>query len=302
MAALDAARDVGVPVVHTFHALGNVKRRHQGARDTSPPQRLEIERRIVRQVDRIVATCTDEVFELVRLGAERRRVTVVPCGVDLGLFSPDVRPEERGSDRHRLVCASRLVARKGLGNAVTALAELPDAELHIAGGPPAEELDAYPEAQPLRRLAAELGVADRVVLRGRVERADMPALLGGADVVVCAPWYEPFGLVPLEAMACGVPVVATAVGGQIDSVVHGVTGLHVPPRDPAALAAALRELLDDPERRAVLGANGRARARARYSFDRIAAATREVYADVAAAPRTRRFARRAARRSEERSA
>src|SRR4051794_28947028 len=166
VAALDAARDVGVPVVHTLHALGNVKRRHQGARDTSPPERIEIERRIVRQVDRIVATCTDEVFELVRMGTDRRRVTVVPCGVDVGLFSGDVRPEERGSDRHRLVCASRLVERKGLGNAVTALTELPDAELHIAGGPPAAELDAYPEAQRLRRLAGGLGGARPPALCG----------------------------------------------------------------------------------------------------------------------------------------
>src|SRR4051812_4276323 len=211
VAALDAARDVGVPVVHTFHALGNVKRRQQGARDTSPPERIEIERGIVRQVDRIVATCTDEVFELVRMGTDRRRVTVVPCGVDLGLFSGAVRPEERASDRHRLVCASRLVERNGLGNAVTALAELPDAELHIAGGPPADELAAGPEGERLGWLAAALDVTDRVVLRGGVERADLPALLSGAGGVVCVPWYEPFGIVPLEAMACGVPVVATAV-------------------------------------------------------------------------------------------
>ena len=97
------------------------------------------------------------------------------------------------------------------------------------------------------------------------------------------PWYEPFGIVPLEAMACGVPVVASAVGGQIDSVVDGVTGLHVPPRDPEALAGALRGLLDDPGRRAALGAAGRRRAQERFAFDRIAAATREVYGVVAAA-------------------
>jgi D-inositol-3-phosphate glycosyltransferase len=227
-----------------------------------------------------VATCTDEVFELVRLGADRRRISVVPCGVDVERFTPDGPREPRPPGRHRLVVACRLVERKGIADAVAALAGLPDAELHVAGGPDAGELDADPEARRLRAHAAALGVGDRLVLRGRVGRDEMPRLLRSADAVVCVPWYEPFGIVPLEAMACGVPVVASAVGGQIDSVVDGVTGAHVPPRDPRALAAALAELLDHPERRAVLGAAGVERARRRFAHDRVAAATREVYADV----------------------
>jgi D-inositol-3-phosphate glycosyltransferase len=182
------------------------------------------------------------------------------------------------------------VERKGIGNTIIALAEVPDTELHVAGGPDAGALDRDPEARRLRALAGEIGVADRVVLRGRVDRDAMPALLRSADVVVCAPWYEPFGIVPLEAMACGVPVAATAVGGQIDSVVHGVTGVHVPPRDPAALAAALRELLADGARRRALGAAGRRRARRLYDFDRIAASTREVY-DAVVPGRSRRGVR-----------
>jgi glycosyltransferase involved in cell wall biosynthesis len=179
------------------------------------------------------------------------------------------------------VAACRLVERKGIADAVTALADVPDAELHVAGGPDRAALVADREAQRLRSLAEELGVGDRLVLRGRVVRDAMPALLRSADAVVCVPWYEPFGIVPLEAMACGVPVVATAVGGQIDSVVNGVTGVHVPPRDPATLAAALHALLADGERRAALGREGRRRARRLYDFDRIAAATREVYEEVA---------------------
>ena len=87
LAATDAAADLGIPVVHTFHALGVVKRRHQGPKDTSPPQRLRLERALARRVDRIVATCSDEVFELLRMGADRRRITVVPCGVDLERFT-----------------------------------------------------------------------------------------------------------------------------------------------------------------------------------------------------------------------
>jgi D-inositol-3-phosphate glycosyltransferase len=291
VATLDAAAALDVPIAHTFHALGTVKRRHQGDKDTSPPERLGLERWIARSVDRIVATCTDEVFELLRMGADRRRITVVPCGVDLERFTARGPVEPRPPGLHRLVVACRLVERKGIGNAVSALVELPDTELHVAGGPPAPELGADPEARRLRALAAEAGVDDRLVLRGRLGREEMPALLRSADAVVCVPWYEPFGIVPLEAMACGVPVVASAVGGQIDSVVHGVTGVHVPPRDPRALAVALRALLADPARRVELGAAGARRARRRYGFDRIAAATLDVYAELTATARRARRVR-----------
>jgi D-inositol-3-phosphate glycosyltransferase len=285
VAALDAAAGLDLPIAHTFHALGIVKRRHQGAKDTSPPRRLGLERRIARSVDRIVATCADEVFELLRMGADRRRISVVPCGVDLRRFTPRGPREARPPGVRRLVAACRLVERKGIADAVTALASVPEAELHVAGGPPAGALGADPEALRLRALAARLGVGDRLVLRGRVGREEMPALLRSADAVVCVPWYEPFGIVPLEAMACGVPVVASAVGGQVDSVVHGVTGVHVAPRDPPALAAALDALLADPGRRADLGAAGARRARRLYGFDRIAAATGDVYGELTAATR-----------------
>jgi len=293
LAALWAARDLGIPVVHTFHALGTVKQRHQGAKDTSPRQRLTLEAWVADQVDRVVATCTDEVFELLRMGAHRRRISVIPCGVDLERFAATGPAEPRPAGVARLVAASRLVERKGIGDAVTALAELPGAALHVAGGPDAADLSRDPEARRLQSLARELGVGDRLVLRGRVGRDGMPLLLRSADLVVCAPWYEPFGIVPLEAMACGRPVVATAVGGQIDSVVHGVTGVHVPPRDPGALAAAIGELLDDAPRRAQLGRQGRQRAERLYAFDRIAAATREVYDELVGRRRAvRRFGRR----------
>jgi glycosyltransferase involved in cell wall biosynthesis/phosphoheptose isomerase len=288
-AALLAAREHRVPVVQTFHALGVVKRRYQGDRDTSPPERFAIERDIVRRADEILATCTDEVFELLRLGAARGKLTVVPSGVDLDLFTPDGPRERRRAGLRRLLCVGRLVQRKGLGNVIEALADVPDAELVVAGGPPLAELDGDPEAQRLRAVAERAGVVDRVHLRGRVERADLPALLRSADAVVCAPWYEPFGIVPLEAMACGVPVVASAVGGMIDTVVDGVTGVHVPPRDPERLAGVLRGLLDDPERRAAYGKAGVRRARRLYDWRRVATATLDVYARQARRRSPRRF-------------
>jgi D-inositol-3-phosphate glycosyltransferase len=281
-AALAGARPLGIPVVQTFHALGVVKRRQQGARDTSPPTRLPEEATVAREADRIVATCSDEVFELVRMGADLRRVAVVPCGVDLGLFRPHGPVAPRPAGRFRLLVVSRLVERKGIGNVITAMASLPHAELVVAGGPPAAELARDPEARRLTALAGRVGVAGRVRLLGRVGRGELPALYRSADLVVNVPWYEPFGIVPLEAMACGVPVVASAVGGLVDSVVDGVTGVHVPPRRPGLVAAAVAGLLADPERRAALGAAGARRARRRYGWDRIARSTLEVYAGLPA--------------------
>jgi D-inositol-3-phosphate glycosyltransferase len=278
-ASLTAARPLGLPVVQTFHALGVVKRRHQGDKDTSPPSRLRQEQRLARNVDRILATCSDEVFELLRLGAGLRRIAVVPCGVDLELFRPEGPVAER-QRRPRLLVVSRLVERKGIDDAIAALAELPDAELVIAGGPAREELGADPEARRLAALAERLGVRGRVELRGRIEHEDVPALLRSADVMVCTPWYEPFGIMPLEAMACGVPVVASAVGGLVDTVVDGVTGLHVPPRRPDLLAEALASLLAAPARRWAFGRAGARRVRRRYGWDRIARSTLEAYAAV----------------------
>ena len=297
-ASLRAAAPLRLPVAHTFHALGVVKRRYQGEKDTSPPARVSLERDILRRAGRVVATCTDEAFELIRLGEPRRSPAVVPCGVDLRHFRPDVAPEPTHEGLRRLVVVGRLVERKGVGNVIAALADLPRTELVVAGGPPAQCLKDDPQCHRLLALAAEHGVGDRVSLRGMVARDDLPALLRSADAVVCAPWYEPFGIVPLEAMACGVPVVATAVGGLVDTVVDGLTGVHVPPRDPERLAAALRPLLDDPERRRVMGGAGVRRTRKLYTWERVAAATEEVYAGLVARPRRRRRPRAEERPSE----
>jgi D-inositol-3-phosphate glycosyltransferase len=282
LASLAAAQPLGLPVVQTFHALGAVKLRHQGDRDTSPRQRLAIESGILQAVDRVIATCRDEVVELERLGGERDRIEVIPCGVDLRHFRPDGPRERRpAGGPARVVVVSRLVERKGVGNVIRAMADVPGAELIVAGGPDVADLDDDPEAARLRRLARRHGVSSRVHLRGRVDRADLPALLRSADVVACVPWYEPFGIVPIEAMACGVPVVASAVGGLLDTVVDGGTGVHVPPRQPEAVAAALCRLLADDRLRRRLGRAGAAQAATRYGWGLVSRATEDVLRQVA---------------------
>lgn len=277
IAAIEAARRLDIPVVHTFHALGIVKRRHQGDADTSPSDRLAAEERIVAEADRIIATCSDEAFELRQLGARLDRVSIVPCGVNLENFTPRGPSMPRGDLRYRIAAVSRLVPRKGVDDAIRALRSVPETELLIVGGPPADRLEDDDEIARLRAVAAEVGVEDRVRYLGALEREDVPTVMRSADAVVSVPWYEPFGIVPLEAMATGTPIVASAVGGMIDSVVDDVTGLLVPPRDTEALAGALRGLLDDPQRRERLGGNGVVRARTRYSWGRVADGVVDAY-------------------------
>lgn len=275
-----AGLDRPPPVLQTFHALGTVKRRHQGPDDTSPAVRCAVEAELVDEVDHVVATCTDEVSELLAAGGCEERTTVVPCGIDPGVFRPAGPALPRSGTWHRVAAVSRLVPRKGIDDVIAALPDLPDVELVVAGGPPSEALARDGEVRRLVLIAQDLGVAERVRLLGSVDRPTVAALLRSADLVACLPWYEPFGIVPLEAMACGVPVVGTAVGGLLDTVDDRRTGLLVPPRDPRAFAAAARRLLDSPSLRARMGAEGSARVRHRFTWQQVARSTLEVYQKV----------------------
>jgi D-inositol-3-phosphate glycosyltransferase len=278
-AAAAACGPLGIPLVQTFHALGVVKRRFQGAADTSPPNRVAVETALLGTVDAVVATCRDEVRELLALGARPETLHVVPCGVDARLFRPRGAAARKRTAK-RLVATGRLVERKGLLTAVAALPEIlaeHDVELVVAGGPAADDVAADPHGRVLLERARELGVADRLRLLGRVPHERLPALYRSADAVVAVPRYEPFGIVPLEAMACGVPVLASAVGGMLDTVEDGVTGVHVPPDDPAALAAAARRLLADDRLRAAMGRAGVRRVARDYGWERVASDTDAVY-------------------------
>lgn len=278
VAAMAPARAMGIPMAHTFHALGTVKRRHQGAADTSPPERIDIERRIAAEADLIVAMSSDERRELEGMGAHPSRVAIVPSGVDPAVFRPDgPRVPGAADGRARIVCLGRLVPRKGVDDVIRSLPRVPGAELMVLGGPPASMLDRDAEVRRLRALAHDVGVDDRVRFTGAVARAAVPRLLRSADVVACTPWYEPFGIVPLEAMACGVPVVGSRTGGLMDTVLHGRTGLLVPPRNVGAIAAALSALIANPGWRRELGARAAVHVRSTYAWPEVGRATRAVY-------------------------
>jgi D-inositol-3-phosphate glycosyltransferase len=285
LAALTAGRQAGVPVVQTYHALGTVKRRHQGAQDTSPPRRIAYERVLGQAVDRVIAQCRDEVDELIAMGLTRARLSVVPSGVNAEIFTPDGPIAPRDPARPRVLTVGRLVERKGFQDVIRAMRVVPAAECVVVGGLPAELLDTDPFARRLRALADSCGVGDRVRLVGAVPSDEMARWYRSADVLVAAPWYEPFGLTPLEAMACGVPVIGTAVGGLTDTIVDGVTGDLVPPHAPHELGTTLRRLVGDPMRRLAYGVASLDRARHRYSWRRAAAQLSTVYTTVSGASR-----------------
>jgi glycosyltransferase involved in cell wall biosynthesis len=286
-AAISGRHGLRVPLVHTFHTLGAVRRRYASASDKSadkcadhcPVERLGIEESIPDLVDWIVATSRDEILELRRFGGRAEKMGVIPSGVDLDLFHPqDDAPRREGPPR--VVVVSRLVQHRGVEDVVRAMATIPEAELVVAGGPPRADLWDDADARRLFRVAEHEGVAGRVRLLGHVERQQVPALLRSADVVACPAWHEPFGVVAVEAMACGVPVVGTRTGALLDAIIPDVTGLHVAPRDPSAMAAGLRALLFDPARRGAYGRAAALRAQAQYGWERIGAATLDVYQRV----------------------
>jgi D-inositol-3-phosphate glycosyltransferase len=269
--AAEAAAAAGVPIALTFPALGS-----PGAGDGAS-SRLDHESHLVRGVDRVLAASRAEVRELLLMGAAPDRVVTVPAGVDTTQFTRHGPEAMRGSWRHRLLSLSELTSEGGVDNALRILAQVPEAELVVAGGPLAADLDRDPDVARLRALARQLEVGDRVSFLGAVPRADRPALIRSADAVVCLPRYELSVRVVLEAMACGRPVVAAASGGLLDVVDDGVTGLLVEPLAPSSGALAVRRLLAAPGLRHAMSESARSRAEDEFDWRCVAQAVEEVY-------------------------
>lgn len=275
LAAVTAARQVGIPVVQSFHELAPA-----GAATPAGPSRTGYERALGRAVDRVVAQTQDEARGLVRIGVPRAQLTVVPSGVDSERFTPEGPAAARDAERPRILSVGQLVERKGFGDVIEAMRFVPGAEYVVVGGPSPAQLAADPQATRLRALAEQFKVADRVRLVGRVPGGEMPRWYRSADLLVATPWQEHFQLAPLEAMACGVPVIGTAVGGINEAVVDGLTGDLVPARDPHALGGTLRRLVNDKVRRFAYATAALDRARQAYSWKRVAAQLGSVYAAV----------------------
>ena len=254
----------GVPVVQMFHTLGHLKNDatpNGAARE--PDVRIAEEARIVAATDRLIAATVVERAHLVsHYGADPGRIAVIPCGVDTELFTPGDQGAARatlGLDAGpQLLYVGRLAPIKGLETLLDGMARLhaagSPAHLTIVGGDADEPLDGH-EAE-LRSRLARLALGDAVTFVGAQPQERLRTWYVAADATVLPSYYESFGMVALEAMACGSPVVASRVGGLQTTVRHGVTGLLVPDHDPVSLAEAFTRLLGDADLRWRLGREG----------------------------------------------
>jgi D-inositol-3-phosphate glycosyltransferase len=298
LVASELKRALGIPFVMTFHALGLVRRLHQGEADQFPPERLEIERHLMSEADAIIAECPQDLDDLVQLyGAESNRISVIPCGFEPKQFWPVERRFARkalgfDADERIVLHLGRLVPRKGADNVIRAVARLVkcervDATLLIVGGnSDVPDPAVTPEIGRLRALAQSEGIGDRVVFTGRRPRELLKLYYSAADAFVTTPWYEPFGITPLEAMACATPVIGSAVGGIKFSVIDNETGFLVPPKAPEILAERLADIYERPRLGKRLGRAAARRAKRFFTWHTVADALAVVYAGVRSGKRS----------------
>ena len=287
VAALTLKRRWSVPVLQMFHTLARLKNRvARSAAELEPLVRVEEETRIVSDADRIVAANVVERAELLRdYGAHASRIATIPCGVDTDLFTPGDRAEARRrlglDDRPVLLWVGRIAPIKGLDTLLDTVARLREAgrdmRLLVVGGEADEPTNGHETS--LRQRIARLGLVDSVRFVGPQPQSVLPLYYAAADVTVLPSYYESFGMVALEAMACGSPVIASRVGGLVTTVRDGVTGFLVPDGDVEALAERIETLVGDPELRWRLGREG-VRWAAQHRWPCVAEAVCKEYASL----------------------
>jgi D-inositol-3-phosphate glycosyltransferase len=271
----------GIPHVTTFHTLGALKNLVAGA-ERQPDRRIAAERELCAAADRIIVTSSRERDNLLRYyEASTERLSTVPCGVNLDLF----RPLDRGIAHRRigaaaggklLLYAGRFAPEKGLQrliHALAGLAHIPDLRLIVVGGDGRGD----PATREMQALCRRLGVAGRIDFVGRVDQRCLPAYYSAADALVLPSAYESFGMVALEAVACGTPVVATRVGAMDELVREGENGRLADGFDPSSLAEAVGRWLEQAEARPA-DVQAIRRTAWRFAWGRVAAEVLRVYA------------------------
>lgn len=281
-----------IPFVITFHALGKVRRMYQGTADGFPDSRFHIEEAIVSLADAIIAECPQDKDDLmIHYYANQEKIKVIPCGFDRTEFYP---MEKRlcsiklglDPDEKIILQLGRMVPRKGVEDVIKATSlllkrkRLP-VRLLVVGG---ESEDPCPVKTPeigrLQRIAKREGIADHVTFVGRRGRNLLKYYYNAAHVFVSTPWYEPFGITPLEAMACGIPVIGTNVGGIKYSVEHEKTGFLVPVHEPEILARRMLEILENPVVSKDLGLRAVRRVNRLFTWEIVAREIADLYEKI----------------------
>ncbi|GGH01513.1 glycosyltransferase family 4 protein [Mucilaginibacter phyllosphaerae] len=288
LVAMGIKKELGVPFAVTFHALGHVRRIHQAGADKFPVARLAIEEAAVRQASMIIAECPQDKQDLMEYyNAPEDKIAIVPCGFSASEFSPVDKEAARRvlglpQDEHIILQLGRMVPRKGVDNVIAALAQInvksKPVRLVIVGGECEDlEEDKCPEYARLMDIARKHGVAEKIIFAGRKDRNRLKFYYSASDIFITTPWYEPFGITPLEAMACGTPVIGSNVGGIKYSVKDGETGVLVNPHNPAQLADAVSDLLNAPDRLYEMGKQAIERVNRHFTWARVAQQINRVY-------------------------
>jgi glycosyltransferase involved in cell wall biosynthesis len=293
LVAAEVKQVLGIPFVVTFHALGRVRRIYQGEADQFSDRRFEVEDRIVAEADHIIAECPNDRDDLINFyNASPAKMRIIPCGFDPDEFWPLDQAKARASigvetNSFIFLQLGRIVPRKGIDTVIQGFSYLlksanVGAKLLIVGGETADpELDRSVEMERLRAIARSEGIMDHVKFVGQRGRDDLRAYYSAADAFITVPWYEPFGITPVEAMACGTPVIGANVGGIKSSVLDGETGYLVPPRDPVALGKRLLQACQNPSSLRVMGRQALERAHEHFTWQKVTRNLANLYESVA---------------------
>ena len=288
LVAMGIKQELDIPFVVTFHALGHVRKIHQAEQDKFPIERLSIEEQAVQQADHIIAECPQDRDDLIQYyHAPAKKISVIPCGFSDEEFYPVGKKIARKllnlpQDEHILLQLGRMVPRKGIDNVIRALSSLKQTKktvkLVIVGGE-TETLseEGCPELARLMNVAREYNVVNSIIFAGRKNRSLLKYYYSAADLFITTPWYEPFGITPLEAMACGTPVIGANVGGIKYSVADGDTGFLVNPHDPKALADKISKVIDHKGLLNRMGENGIHRVNTYFTWKKVAGKVNKMY-------------------------
>lgn len=290
MVAMRLKQELAIPFVITFHALGKVRRMYQKEMDLFPIQRLTIEAQLVQKADKIIAECPQDQMDLITLyQADNHKITIIPCGFNPREFYPMDKTLSRQmlalpADQPLILQLGRMVPRKGVDTVIEAvqlLTDVPNAKLLIVGGEKEESVwDGCTEIQRLKTLAKRLSISEQVIFAGGKNRDQLNVYYDAADIFVTTPWYEPFGITPLEAMGCATPVIGADVGGIKYSVIDGKTGFLVPPKSPEKLASKLSILLKDRQLMKQMGDNALNHVLENFTWDKVADKVVSLYEDI----------------------